>query len=325
MLNAPVFILGSHKSGTSLLRSLLDNHHDLAVMPAETHFFQYNGYWVDYKLRRRLPSHPHAPSMETALRNYISDHKGGHGPYSANPGFDAFDMDACLSFVKNKAATSIQERYELYMGAIYNSFFGENLPDNKRIVEKSVENAEFARILRMLFPDSFFIHIVRNPYATLTSIRKSKSVRHYPFLGNIISSLYNSFYYLSKNGIGFDRYKIIRYEDLINNTDAVMREIAEFIHIKFDDILLKPTSKGGLWKGNSTSDVQFEGVSQFPLDNWKRHITDLEICLTNRIGDYILKKFEYATLKARKPSLFIPAKKEGVITYLMNRLLLWQV
>lgn len=322
MLKAPVFILGSHKSGTSLLRSLLDNHNDLAVMPTETHFFQYNGYWVDYHLRRSLPTYPETPSIETALRNYIQDHEAAHGPYSANPGFDDFDMNACISFVKNKASKSIQERYALYMGAIYLSFFGETLPENKRIVEKSVENAEFARILRLLFPDSFFIHIVRNPYATLTSIRKSKSMQNYPFLGNILSALYNSFYYLSKNEILFDRYKIIRYEDLIKNTDSVMRDIAEFINIEFENILLKPTSKGSVWRGNSTSDMKFEGVSPYPLDHWKGQITDLEICMTNRIADYIFRKFQYDILKVRKPSLLLPAKKEGVITYLRNRLLL---
>ena len=34
-----VFILGQHKSGSSLLRSLLDGHPDLFVIPVETHYF----------------------------------------------------------------------------------------------------------------------------------------------------------------------------------------------------------------------------------------------------------------------------------------------
>ena len=52
---APVFLLGSHKSGSSLLRSLLDGHPELAVLPKETHLFQFTNHWVDYRRRRNLP------------------------------------------------------------------------------------------------------------------------------------------------------------------------------------------------------------------------------------------------------------------------------
>ena len=36
----PVFICGHPKSGTSLLRSMLDNHPELIVYPEETYFFR---------------------------------------------------------------------------------------------------------------------------------------------------------------------------------------------------------------------------------------------------------------------------------------------
>jgi len=39
-LKAPIFLLGSHKSETSLLRALLDGHKDLFVFPTETHLFK---------------------------------------------------------------------------------------------------------------------------------------------------------------------------------------------------------------------------------------------------------------------------------------------
>ena len=55
MKNPPVFILGSHKSGTSLLRSLLDSHPELYVIPFETHFMASLGRWVQYSYRRQTP------------------------------------------------------------------------------------------------------------------------------------------------------------------------------------------------------------------------------------------------------------------------------
>src|SRR5689334_1107305 len=39
MARLPVFICGTHRSGTTLVRDLLDNHPALAVLPAEGMFF----------------------------------------------------------------------------------------------------------------------------------------------------------------------------------------------------------------------------------------------------------------------------------------------
>ena len=51
----PIFILGCHKSGTTLLRNLLDGHKDLFAVPTETHFLANIGYWVKYSYRKQLP------------------------------------------------------------------------------------------------------------------------------------------------------------------------------------------------------------------------------------------------------------------------------
>ncbi|MEE9162080.1 MAG: hypothetical protein V3U35_03825 [Candidatus Neomarinimicrobiota bacterium] len=55
-MNRPIFLLGAHKSGTSLLRSLFDGHPDLFAVPVEAHFFQLTGSWINYSLRKSPPS-----------------------------------------------------------------------------------------------------------------------------------------------------------------------------------------------------------------------------------------------------------------------------
>ena len=47
--------MGAHKSGTSLLRSILDGHSRLYAIPVETHYFQNMQYWVDYEYRAQRP------------------------------------------------------------------------------------------------------------------------------------------------------------------------------------------------------------------------------------------------------------------------------
>ncbi len=54
-LAQPISILGSHKSGSSLLRRLLDGHPTFFVIPTESYYFQFTGHWVDYGLRYAWP------------------------------------------------------------------------------------------------------------------------------------------------------------------------------------------------------------------------------------------------------------------------------
>ena len=51
----PIFLVGAHKSGTSLLRSILDGHPELFTVPFESHYFQNMHYWVDCNYRMERP------------------------------------------------------------------------------------------------------------------------------------------------------------------------------------------------------------------------------------------------------------------------------
>jgi hypothetical protein len=51
----PIFIAGTHKSGTSLIRSLFDGHSNIYSIPMETHYFQLNKFWVDNEYRKQNP------------------------------------------------------------------------------------------------------------------------------------------------------------------------------------------------------------------------------------------------------------------------------
>ena len=81
-LTAPIFILGSHKSGSSLLRSLLDGHPRLFVFPKEIHFFQYAGYWVDYRLRAAKPAQLSREQLIERLYEIVSGYNRSRDPYA---------------------------------------------------------------------------------------------------------------------------------------------------------------------------------------------------------------------------------------------------
>ena len=321
--SSPIFLLGSHKSGSSLLRSLLDNHDALTVLPSEAHFFQYSGFWVDYALRKSDYIDLDLKARLQKLHRFIAEENHCDDPFGASVMKERYNPDLFREVINSFSGDSLKEAIDCYFNAIYYSWQRKNIDKNTRIVEKSVENAEYASVYKGIYPDAKFVHIVRNPYATLVAIRKSRPSPGYPPLKSIIEALYNSYYFLYKNEMTIGDYLVIRFEDLVSDTSATMKIISDFLSIEFNDKLLMPTINGELWQGNSTGNEKFNGISTAPLERWKNNISDFEIISINKKLRHIITKYQYGLLEPRHHKLrqiYEPFKNEKLQIYVRNRL-----
>jgi len=321
-LDRPIFILGCHKSGTSLLKNLLDGHPELFAIPSETHFFQYSGHWVDYALRRNVDVKKTIEQQELGLYQFFLYENTIKDPYGPGDMDGRYDEERFKQFMNNnRSATQIQ-LFDNYIRALHYSLTGEQISNKKRIVEKSVENSDFATQIKKWYPKARFIHIVRNPYATITAIRKMKSTKGFPFLGPIINSLHNSLYSMYRNQMNIDDYMTIKYEDLLTDPDLTMQNIAKHLDIQFMESLLKPTLHGKNWNGNSTSQAEFSKISTAPINNWKNSITSAEVEIVNNYLSPILNMYGYDKVSTKPVKVFLPQSKEGFKNYCRNRMLL---
>ena len=321
-LTAPVFLLGAHKSGSSLLRSLLDGHPDLCVLPAEIHYFQLAGYWIDYRLRRALPQRMDRDAMIRSLTDFVDRQNRNDDRYADSVLKGRLDPEAFRAHLEGVDLDTPAAAFTGFACALAASL-GTPLAAGTRIVEKSVENAENAVALRSMFPDCRFVHIVRNPYAGLVAVRRAQT-RHgrFPALADTALSFKNSYYFLFRNLGVLDNYEVVRYEDLLCESEETMRGVAHFLDLPFSESLLEPTLLGEPWGGNSTSDQTFDGISRDPLTRWKEHITDLEIRIVNQLLAPVLDRFEYERLEPRRGT-YAPVRGESFKSYLKNRALLW--
>jgi len=320
----PIFILGCHKSGTSLLRSLLDGHKDLFVIPIESHFFQNCKLSVDYRFRQSFPQRLSVVELKNNLISWIVySNKANNDPYADSITANKWNIDRFAAYLINSSVTNWKQLFNAYVEAIYYSLYGKYFDSqNLRFVEKSVENAEFAWILRGIYPKCKFLHIVRNPYATLVAIRKHKTFNgNYPFLGHALMSMRNSYYHLYKNKNFLPDYFVIRYEDLIDQPVESMSKIANFLEIEYDDILCQPTQFGNNWSGNSTSGKNFLGISSDPLHIWKNEIMDFEVQAVNKLFPFILNDYDYKKITPSN-SNFTPMNGESKEIFIRNRMLL---
>lgn len=319
MIQNPIFILGCHKSGTSLLRSLLDGHPDLFVIPNETHPFPLLRHWVEYPYQRRRPGAIDREQFIEAAVGLVERQNEHHDPHADVILEGRYDPDVVRRSLEGSSGGSDAEWIDAYFRALHMGLHGAELGRDLRVVEKSVENAEFALALARLFPDARFVHIVRNPYATLVAIRKHKTdEKGYPLLADPVRAIRNGYRHLFKNERILDRYWVVRYEDLVSEPGEVMRALADFVGIPFGPGLLQPTTSGRPWSGNSTSGRAFSGISSSPVDSWSPDLEHLECHFVNAFAGPICARFGYGSVEPDRPA-WRRVKRESRRTWWRNR------
>jgi hypothetical protein len=314
----PIFITGAHKSGTSLLRSLLDGHPELFVIPFESHFLTSCGVKPIYSLRNenQLKYNSKADFIYRLKQNIIEYIKS-NSEFSDAPSLRLNESLIFKYLDEIELTKNLPALYHDFCQSIFRSIHHEKLK-NKRVVEKSVENAELAWMYNILFPDSFFIHIIRNPYANLVSIRKFKSNKsNYPSIIEPILSLYTNYKYLERNQKIINNYLVLRYEDLIREPQKYMEQISSFLRINFDKILLSSTLLGQPRKSNSMYGSQSYTITTKNLLKWEKEIQPLEIFYINQLFQDYIQKYGYEPLKHRH--FLKPVKNESLTTYIRNR------
>ena len=324
-MQRPIFILGAHKSGTSLLRSLFDGHPDLITVPVEAHFFQHAAWWVDYAYRRTLPVPVDREGFIDRATRWVQRCNTSEDPQGDSVARGVFDVPRFRASLTAALPPSSHPReapalyLEAYFSALHESVWGRPPEAGRRFVEKSVEHAEFAADLHAFFPDARFVHLVRNPYANLVSLRAYKADGRYPWIGPAIRSLYNAFYFLYRNRRRIAPYHVLTYEDLVQHPERSVEALCAFLDLDRRDSLLQPTFLGRPWGGNSTSDVTFTGISAARIARWRDDILPLEAALVNKYLPHVLRDFGYERFEPTG-SVYRRAPGEPLKHYLANRL-----
>lgn len=316
----PIFILGSHKSGTSLLRSLFDGHPDFQVLPVETHLFEHMGYEITYALRRQKTApRDLASAIEKARQSVLTYNslKESQGDAAL---FNYFDLPLFDSLLND--CNTLDEFPTSLFDGIYQSFYGKPLQRDQYVVEKSVEHHEFVNELLASYPNARFIHIVRNPYANVVALRKytCHTIKRYPYQLPHIKGLKQAFENALLNDRKFPKiHKIIKFEELVASPASVMRELCDFLNVRYTDHLTIPTVKGALWKGNSTSKKSMQGIEATIATGWIDEINPFEIFLVNKFLSEYRSFFNYSFVKSSSTAIWKPGFSEQWKEYLKNR------
>jgi hypothetical protein len=158
--------------------------------------------------------------------------------------------------------------------------------------EKTPENVLIFSELIELFPEAYFIQVIRDPRAIVSSLQqvgkraKEKNIQHANFTANISSSIsyvrqcFDAGFSVAKNGD--PRILTIVYEDLIKNPDRETKIICKFLGIEWNESMLFPGEKKHLGESAITSNsgevwynakMYNRNIDHEEVQKWKTKLT----------------------------------------------------
>ena len=277
-VNSPLALISQiQRSGGSLLSQLFDGHPQLHAHPHELKIGYPNKYnWP----KLNLDDHPKR-WLETLFEPSVLDHfkKGYKKQKNMDETFSflflpSVQKELFLKYLSTVGAVRIRDVFDAYM----TSYFGAWLNNQNNYGQKKFITAFTARLAMdkdnmeaffEIYPDGRLISIIRDPKNWYPS-----AARHRPHIyGNIEDALklwQKSARAMLCNKERFgDRVCIITFEDLVGKTQSVMRYLADFLEIKFDEILLIPTFNKFPIKANTSFDAKQHGIINSTLNRYK--------------------------------------------------------
>ena len=216
-LPAP-FVVGVGRSGTTLLRLMLDAHPEMA-MPPETHFFE---SMIEASGRVRF-------GPEQALQAITEDPRRRWNDFGLTE--DEL-LDRFERIDRFNVSDALRAFYELYAEKQGKPRWGDKTPTYVKTMR---------RIKRVL-PEARFIHVIRDGRdVTLSNNKRMMERGHREPVPAARSARRwrNRIEKARGDGPHLGEYLEIRYEDLVTDTEPALRKVCEFIDLEFDPVMLR--------------------------------------------------------------------------------------
>lgn len=291
MAGHPLFILGTARSGSTLLAKVLDAHRALAV--ASDPFFTLLRMFRNAAVAAdgRVP--PGAFRPEEPLQDYYFRH-----------GQDAVVramLEASLDLPCDPAAWEASYASRLarlshecpdlapllprMRGGSFRELLSAGLdlvlegrkPSAARVGIKEVWFIEYVPSLLRAWPDAKILVISRDPRGVVASMLTLRDAGAHAHVLSYLRHWRKFVAFLAhyrEQGLFGARLMHLRFEDFVRDPEPHSRDICSFLGVDFDPGMLDPErlwdyGAGRPWRGNASSEQAASGVSADFVDNWR--------------------------------------------------------
>jgi hypothetical protein len=206
------FIVGVGRSGTTLLRMLLDAHPALAV-PPET--------WFGWKARQ----------LETE----------GAGPADFQQALTSLATWPDLGISHAELGEIVSEVRPWSLGgglrAIFRAYARRH--GKPRWGDKTPGNCLHMDVLSRLLPEARFVHILRDGRDVAVSMRGLHFAPRDRSAGAVAALWRDQIAQTRRLAGGLEHYREVRYERLVGDPEAVLRELCDYLRLDFTPAMLR--------------------------------------------------------------------------------------
>lgn len=278
-MTAPIFIVGANRSGTTLLRLILNAHSQVAI-PDEINYFY--SFWG-----KAGYDHWWAPSLTADdYVAFVDDFLQKNQAITPE-----LDMETLRADILT-GPHDLRRPYQLLLEA------WAHCHGKTRWGEKTPGNLFYSHLILSMFPDARFIHIVRDPRAVVHSMQR---VSFFPT--DIIFNALNLRKTLNEGRAIFQRDVppsqriVVRYEDLVHDPVPTIRRICSFADLEYEPGMLAFHEDAAQYMTEAAS-TSFNATATRPLskdrvDAWTQQMTSEEVTLTEIVTREIMTEFGY--------------------------------
>jgi hypothetical protein len=278
--NRPVLLGACPRSGTTLLRGMVDNHPDLA-MPGESNFIFH--LW---RVRQRFGDLSD-PANRRRVAKWIVDSEGR----GAKRVMAGTSREEALERLTNRGPT---------LGSIFAACF-EMYADRHgkpRWGDKRPGYAGFIETMFRLFPDAQFINLVRDPRGAIASQMKlGWDKEPEAALASSAATWETSIRRVDDHArkLRPDQLIDVRFEDLVREPHREITRICEWASLRHDDAIVDAmvheTRKGSFREG--WHDKLNEPIGTEPVDNWRPKLAPDQLAFVQQVTGPYFERFGY--------------------------------
>jgi len=273
-LNAPIFIVGAPRSGTTLLRNMLNRHPSIAIC-RETDFCR-----LVFRRQRAFGSLSDVRNRQRLVKQYLPTR-----------GVQRMQID-----LQALEPTLLRE------GTSYAAFFASLLRfyaqayGKRRYGEKTPRHALFTETLCEWYPGATIIHLVRDPRDVVASLLRLDWADQNA-LGN--ANLWLRSNLAAHRSRHRPKYLLVRYEQLVAQPEQELKRICAFVDEEYSPAMLMPNH-------DPTADRPWlrraeESVTTERLGKWRKQLTADQVALIEWLVKPHMQTFGYEPA-GRSPS-----------------------
>lgn len=310
------FILGRPRSGTTLLRTLLDAHPEIKVPP------EYPVLLNLYKEfgKCKIFSPELKKRFFEAFKERLASQNWQYSYLEINETSLLRDLEALPE------SSSFGDVFKLFY-LHYTSIFPHKQAI-KAIGDKNPIFATYGWRLKRIFPDARFIYIVRDYRDNFLSVRK------FSFEAPVVALQAYRWKYVVRKALDFklqypDQTLIIRYEDLVDNPEMVLRQVLTFLGMKWDSQMLDYYKYVEVVKEKYDKELLElfhknlgNPVNKSTIGQWKISLSKKEIQMADFvIGEWAVKMRYERVFNKRNPGLFFRSAMWQIYGWMLYKIM----